>query len=281
MEMYCYFGHHKCATGWITNVIKDICNLAGWRETVIYDASVSCIDQTLSSYLKKEKIKFFSYTNADIAQVDTLQDYKGFHVIRDPRDIIVSAYFSHLHSHTVEGWPELVVHREKLQKMDRDDGLILEMEFIKPFLDLMDRWDYENENILEIKMEELTTEPEKVFLNIFQFLGILSEEKPTLFDEIIMAINPLNQKGRGTLPFGLPVSPIRFSLEHVPKEKVLGVLERNAFSRLSGGRKSGEENLSSHYRKGQAGDWKNHFKPHHNQYFSSQFDGLLEKLGYE
>ena len=93
MGMYCYFGHHKCATGWITNIIKDICKISGWRETVIYDTSVYCKDISLRNYLKREKVDFFSYTNADIAQVDSLQDYKGFHVIRDPRDIVVSAYF--------------------------------------------------------------------------------------------------------------------------------------------------------------------------------------------
>ena len=55
----------------------------------------------------------------------------------------------------------------------------------------------------------------------------------------------------------------------------------NRFSNYAGGRKEGEENVSSHYRKGVAGDWKNHFKPEHVERFKELYGELLLKLGYE
>lgn len=279
--MLCYFGHHKCGTGWIRNIIQDISKQSGWKNTTVYDVNESCHGQTLDMYLKQEKIDFLCYTNADIDEVHKLNGYKAFHVIRDPRDIVVSAYFSHLHSHTIDGWPELALHREKLQRMSKDDGLLIEMEFIKPFLNLLGKWNYDNPNVFEIKMEDLTAEPEKRFLEIFNFLGILKKSEPSVTERLIMAVNPFNQKGRGTLPFGWPVSPIRIQLERIPGETVRRTVDANSFSRLSGGRKPGEENVASHYRKGKAGDWINHFKTRHIEHFSEIYDDLLEKLGYE
>jgi hypothetical protein len=64
-------------------------------------------------------------------------------------------------------------------------------------------------------------------------------------------------------------------------EKILNAVQKNNFSVLSGGRKSGQEDYRNHYRKGMAGDWKNHFEKEHIQYFKSNYNDLLIKLGYE
>ena len=43
----------------------------------------------------------------------------------------------------------------------------------------------------------------------------------------------------------------------------------------------GIEDACSHYRKGVAGDWANHFKPQHKEYFKKNYNDVLLKLGYE
>ena len=48
-----------------------------------------------------------------------------------------------------------------------------------------------------------------------------------------------------------------------------------------GGHKPGQENTRSHYRKGVAGDWANHFTPDHCEYFKKHYNEVLLKLGYE
>jgi hypothetical protein len=58
------------------------------------------------------------------------------------------------------------------------------------------------------------------------------------------------------------------------------VLERRSYRRLSGGRAKGQEDPSSHYRKGQAGDWRNHFTPELAARFDAAYGGLLARLGY-
>ena len=57
--------------------------------------------------------------------------------------------------------------------------------------------------------------------------------------------------------------------------------EKYSFKKLSGGRKTGEENTNSHYRNGKRGDWKNHFTEKHKTVFKEKYGDLLIKLGYE
>jgi hypothetical protein len=52
------------------------------------------------------------------------------------------------------------------------------------------------------------------------------------------------------------------------------------FSRVSG-RTPGQEDFNSHYRKGVAGDWRNHFTPKIKRAFKWRYGSLLLKSGYE
>jgi hypothetical protein len=58
-------------------------------------------------------------------------------------------------------------------------------------------------------------------------------------------------------------------------------LDRFSFQRLAGGRRPGEEDPASHYRRGVAGDWRNHLTPRHLVAFRERFGDLPERLGYE
>ena len=101
-----YFGHHKCATIWISSIVSSVCKKIGLRFFEVNGPPL--FDHNLKSFVEGKKIEFLSYTNANIKFVNRLENFTGFHVIRDPRDIIVSAYFSHLHSHPTDIWPELI-----------------------------------------------------------------------------------------------------------------------------------------------------------------------------
>jgi hypothetical protein len=54
-----------------------------------------------------------------------------------------------------------------------------------------------------------------------------------------------------------------------------------SFERLSRGRRRGQEDPSSFYRKGVAGDWKYLFDEHDKQIYKEEAGELLIKLGYE
>jgi Sulfotransferase domain len=59
------------------------------------------------------------------------------------------------------------------------------------------------------------------------------------------------------------------------------VLARHHFSRYSGGRDKGNEDIHSHYRKGTAGDWHLHFSEKTKAEFKKRFGDVLILGGYE
>ena len=67
----------------------------------------------------------------------------------------------------------------------------------------------------------------------------------------------------------------------IPTSRLLEIVDANQFARLAGGRAPGQEDVKSHYRKGVAGDWRNHFNEEHIMLFKDHYNDLLIRLGYE
>lgn len=59
------------------------------------------------------------------------------------------------------------------------------------------------------------------------------------------------------------------------------LMRRQSFERHSGGRKPGQEDRSSHYRKGVHGDWRKYLTPKAVQHFKERFNKILLQSGYE
>lgn len=64
------------------------------------------------------------------------------------------------------------------------------------------------------------------------------------------------------------------------RAEIAGCVEAAAFERVSGGRQSGEENRTSHFRKGTVGDWRNHFGTDAETAFAKKAGAMLRELGY-
>jgi hypothetical protein len=68
---------------------------------------------------------------------------------------------------------------------------------------------------------------------------------------------------------------------HTDERLVEHCVSSASFERLSRGRQRGQEDPSSFYRKGVAGDWKYLFDEHDKQIYKEEAGELLIKLGYE
>jgi hypothetical protein len=235
-----YFGHHKCGSTWICRIVADVCKIAGL--SVVYHHYEELFNGDIESLHAAQPFDFWCYVNADVNFTRNVQ-LRGFHVIRDPRDVVVSGYFSHLNSHPDAGWARLRHYRRHLKTLSKRDGLMAEIEFSGVFIHHMLSWDYGRDNILELKFEDLIANEAAQFGRILTFLGLLP--------------------GKIDIP--------ELSL----------VLERHSFARLSGGRQRGEEDVHNHYRRGVPGDWRNHFETCHIDYFRKLYNPLLIKLGFE
>jgi Sulfotransferase domain len=188
---------------------------------------------------------FLVCANAEMRYVPVLSGvnnmFRGFHIVRDPRDIVVSAYFSHLYSH--KPFEGLAERRERLQAVSKKDGLLLELENRQYEFRAMLDWDYNQPNVLELHMEEATTAAPAEVPRIIDFLGL----------------------GEG---------------DGLADKRLCQIIAANEFSVLAG-RSPGEEDVRDHYRKGMPGDWVNHFEAEHVAYFKEHYGELLIKLGYE
>jgi hypothetical protein len=248
-----YFGHHKAASRWFRFVMGDACEQLGLRWVYVHHPRQ--FESDLKRFVEQKQVDFLIHANANIEHLtDMLGELRGFHVIRDPRDIAVSAYFSHLHSHTTNDFPRLIEHREKLRKATKREGLLLEFDFRREEYQAMAGWNYSLPNVLELKMEEAAREPHQTFGRIFAFLGLVNGQSPIYENPRLPKLTP---------------------------DKMLEIVDRNDFAHKAGGRKPGEEDVQSHYRKGVPGDWKNHFTEEHKDYFKKNFNDLLVQLGYE
>ena len=69
--------------------------------------------------------------------------------------------------------------------------------------------------------------------------------------------------------------------DKVPMLNFLGIVHRNRFEAKSLGRVPGVVDKNSHYRKGVAGDWRNHFTDKIKREFRERHGDLLIKLQYE
>ncbi len=236
-----YFGHHKCASTWIHLILRKLCQKQSFK--IEYVHSPRQFSDDLDRFMNLNEIDMLTYANADITYVRKLSEFRGFHVIRDIRDIAVSSYFSHLYSHDTSVWPALVERRKKLQQMSKADGLMRDMKNIrKAVFDRIAGWDYHHPDILELKMEELTRRPYDHFKRILSYLGFPGDSDDT---------------------------------------ELKSVLPETTFEKLAQGRKPGEVDIHHHYRKGTPGDWRNHFDKVHKQFIKDKYGAFLIEHGYE
>jgi Sulfotransferase domain len=183
------------------------------------------------------------YTAAYITkeQYDNLNrpaDSRHFIVLRDPRDILVSGYYSLKVSHAVE--PGIPEERQELEAVSFEDGMLRTMDtLVQPCVDIALSW---------LKGGTVWT----------RYEDLLHRDTELLSKALLVEC-------------GLPIK------KKVLKEAVLAC----RFEIYSGGRKPGQEDIDSHYRKGIAGDWKNHFTPRVKSIFKERFGEALKICGYE
>jgi len=177
--LFLYFGRHKCATRYITTVLVNYAKYTGLN---FYDASLP-EPRSLDWYFKNYKgdvdiMRAAPYTNTIRETLEKYSvKYRGFHVVRDPRDMIISAYFSHCHSHPTR-YLFQQEYFERVRSIPQEDGISEEIE-LSGWHELNDMmtWDTDAENILELKFEDIVTEPLKIYTKVLEFGGFVVKEE--------------------------------------------------------------------------------------------------------
>jgi len=191
---------------------------------------------------KRRVVSPLYMTHDTFASMEKPEEYRAFFVKRDPRDIVVSFYFSTLHAHLENDYISRT--RKKLEKGGEEEGLIAAINELEEFLfPSLRSWECAKKNNASVtvwKFEDLTSTE-----NRYKSLRELLNE--------------------------LDIS--------IPAREFDSLMERYAFKSLAG-RSKGEEDVQSSFRKGVHGDWQNHFTPAVQEHFAKQTKDIHELLGY-
>ena len=161
-----FFSHHKCATTWLGELLARHCSRQGLK--------FSFTQLSGSGPTEEAGLDAFFFTNSlyEFCQVHcdkwlNQHPQPALHIIRNPLDLVVSAYYSHLNTHRVDRWPALAQQRAVLRKLDKRAGMIATWTFLERAdfhmgvvgpLFSMRRWDYGDPRIKTLRMEDLVND---------------------------------------------------------------------------------------------------------------------------
>ncbi|MBR8828224.1 MAG: sulfotransferase domain-containing protein [Gomphosphaeria aponina SAG 52.96 = DSM 107014] len=228
--------YHKVGTVWFRKLLGRIGREYGLNFQV---------EKGRRPYKIKEQTEIFMQSHSNV-EPSKLPPYRGSHVVRDPRDVVISGYFYHLW--TKESWVHKpkkkyggISYQEYLKSVDKETGLMEEIKrAATKYIKDMGQWNYKNPNFIEVKYEDLIRDEQSVFTKIFNHYGF-------------------NEKAI---------------------EKSLEIAEQLSFQNVAR-RKLGETKEKSHLRSGQPGEWQYIFNEQHKGYFKQMCGKVLVKLGYE
>ncbi len=222
--------HHKTGTVWLRKIFSRLSKELGLK----FDSSSKSKIPAGADIILNNHSRF--------SNLEEFGLFRGLHVIRDPRDIIVSGCFYHQKS--TEAW--LHVKRERLNGLTYQQALLaknsleekisFEMEALgRTTIKDIVNWDYKDERFLNVKYENLMSDVDlKVFHDIFSHLGFTGEV-------------------------------IHTALYHAYKGSLF----------------SGQVKGISHVRSGEARQWERFFSKSNREQFVELFGSGLIDLGYE
>jgi hypothetical protein len=224
--------HHKCASNWLIAYCRAVANLNG--------LSIRATHRSNEAFADRPDIVVAINALHGFARQ---QDWSGVHVIRNPLDLVCSAYFSHRNTHRVEGWRMMTLQRDLLRSVSKAEGMMMtiaaleradfDVRVVGPLL-AMREWNYGDPHIATLRMEDAV-------------------------GDVDATIGAAFKAWFGT-GLNLP-DPAGF-----------------AFQAFSKGRRPGEIDEDSHYRSGQADAWREDMPEAAVKYVRLHMRDVLERF---
>ncbi len=232
-KLVVHCSHHKAGTLWLQSVLQ---SLAG-----VYDLPF----KTGYQHQWSGDTGFFLQDQSEI-EAESLPDFVGSHLIRDPRDMAISAYFYHLWCK--EPWVHEIQERygnttlqKYLKSLPQDEGIAVEIRRgARRDIRNMKNWNYDDPRFIEVKYETLFGQPETTFRELFTHYGFHD-------DAISLALD---------------------------------VADKLSFNNRTK-RSFDQERKGRHMRSGKPGQWRDYFTEAHKEQFKELHGDLLVRLGYE
>ncbi|MEC4986426.1 MAG: sulfotransferase domain-containing protein [Oscillatoria sp. PMC 1076.18] len=170
-------------------------------------------------------------------------NYKTFFVMRDPRDIVISNYFSVKYSHVPNG--NILEQRQTLNNLSLTEGIIYTIEHLQNWglFAALDSW-----------IDAPKKDPK---VKLFKYEEITAKNNFVVVQELLHHCDI-----------------------KMPDKTLEELLNYHSFVKKTKGRQQGEENQRSHFRKGIAGDWKTYFNEEIEAKFQQATRDLTKRLEY-
>lgn len=260
-----------------STITKRLLQRRAHTDKVIVHCGYHKVGTVLFNRVLREISQIFSNVETkhfwNLHDVDNLVEghFRGIHVIRDPRDVIVSGYLYHLYTneawcvnnswntegpitfpqvphsqkHRPEKWKKKYIqslkgksYQENLQNLDLEEGIIFEMTHYAGWtIEEMLKWDYGDLRFLEIKFEDIIKNYDLTFEKILDWCGFTDRER----DAILRKIS-------------------RFDIARMSDKQI---------------------SVNDHIHGRETGKWRQHFSPRHKKIFKELFGDAVVVLGYE
>lgn len=234
----------KSGSMWIQGIFKDrrVYKYTGF-EVMPFRFLQTSIQETPIPVILDKCIAVRLYINYDTYKaIRKPSRYKTVYVLRDPRDIIVSWYFSTKYAHGSN--PIVDRDRKKLNSMDMNEGFLYSIRYLSDigFFNAQRSWldaEKEDPHVKLFKYEDLIENEIESFRALFQHCDI-----------------------------------------QMPERVFRSLIKDHSFEKKAK-RKRGDEDIYSLKRKGISGDWKNHLTAKMMEMFKEETGDLVVRMGYE
>jgi len=160
-------GHHKAATVWVRQVLLEVIRHYGLRQQ----------EGTGDPIRTVTDMAFYGHAERFRRDQIGPRPFRGSHLIRDPRDLIVSGYEYHLV--TAEPWVRRpspryggVSYQALLESLDEHGGLLAEIEwFARETGAALGQWNYGQPEFLELRYEDAMADDLATFDTLFRWYG--------------------------------------------------------------------------------------------------------------
>jgi hypothetical protein len=191
-----FFTAHKCASVYVNDILRKIVNDAGiipidFAKYLWQDGR--SIKQVLASPQKAEKAfksqGYYYGSFREFQPIPHLEQYQIILILRDPRDVLTSLYFSHAYSHEKPSYllgkqPEW---RIKALNQTLDEFVIANLPIYQKRYSQYTQQLLGKQNVLFLKYEEMVSNFENWLNHLVDFLSI--EVNPDIIKEIIEKAN--------------------------------------------------------------------------------------------
>lgn len=240
-------GYHKCLTEYSKKVYRATCNSVFQPK-----GSFRHFFHRVDSFYSDCEQQTISSVSGQALDLSRFEDIRVVRFIRDPRDLLISAYY--YHKRGAESWchlkdptdldwkivngsvspniPEGLSLTEYLNQSSLHDGLIAEMDFRRFHYASMLEWPEDDPRVRLYRYENIIGNERETFADIFQFFG-----------------------------FFLPT-------------RWVGAHHARRF------RAGASASKRKHIRNPNSGQWRKHFTPELKKEFNRRYGDVLEKYGY-